>query len=215
MRNNVRRLVIIVSFFSLGIFLCTQSLCAVMWERQFGAKNDDAPQYGDDGTITKDANELNIYTGSDTACEDYRYGRPVGLALYPNIGYSTGRNQSASIPNTDGLIDTVGGGSLCFISTTQKAFNQHIMGALAFLGFVAVLWRLIMRIRVYASRRQASTNGHAAASEAHDKRQKREEELDLDEHPNPSVINQNMAQQVQRIWHAKTSSVEQDLHESV
>ena len=214
MRNNVRRLAILVSFFSLGIFLCTKSLYAVMWERQFGAENDGAPQYGDDGNITRDANELNIYTGSDTGCEDYLYGSPFGSAVYPNIGYATGKNQSASIPNTDGLIGTVGG-SLCFISSTQKAFNQHIMGALAFLGFVVVLWRLIRRIRVYASRRQPSTKGPAAASKAHDKRQKREAELDLGEHPNAAVINQNMAHQVQRIWHAKTSGVEQDLHEIV
>jgi hypothetical protein len=185
-----------------------------MREGQFGAKNDDAPQYGDDGTITRVANELNIYTGSDTAGEDYRYGSPVGLEAYPNIGYSTGRNQNASLPNTDGPIGAVGG-SLCFISSTQKAFNQDIMEALAFLGFVAVLWRLIMRIRVYASRHQLSTKGHGSASKADDKRQKTEKELDLGEHPNAPVINQNMAHQVQRIWHAKTSGVEQDLHESV
>lgn len=107
------------------------------------------------------------------------------------------------------------GGSLCFISSTQTAFNQDIMGALAFLGFVVVLWRLIIRLRVYASRRQPSAKRHGTASKAHGKRQKREEESDLGEQPTASVIEQNMAQQVQRIWKAKNSGVEQDLHESV
>ncbi len=112
------------------------------------------------------------------------------------------------------LIGAVGG-SLCFISSTQKAFNQDIMGALAFLGFVVVLWRLIMRIRVYAARRQPLAKGRGSASPDHGKGQTRAEDSDLGEHPNGSVIKQNMTPQVQRIWNVKTRDVEQDLHESV
>ena len=44
--------------------------------------------------------------------------------------------------------------AVCFISTTQMAFNPDIMRGLAILGFIAILWRLFFRIRAYALRRR-------------------------------------------------------------
>jgi hypothetical protein len=48
-----------------------------------------------------------------------------------------------------------GGGGGCFISTTHMAFNPDLMRGLAILGFIAILWRLIFRIRAYGRRRKA------------------------------------------------------------
>ncbi len=57
------------------------------------------------------------------------------------------------VPTTS-LSGTQTGGGVCFVSTTQIAYNQNMMKGLAFLGLVVVLWRLIMRIKAKKSGRR-------------------------------------------------------------
>jgi hypothetical protein len=76
-----------------------------------------------------------------------------------------------------------GGGGGCFISSTQTAFNRDIMQGLAILGFIVMVWKLIIRIKALGLWRQPS-----------------------------STIKWTMAQQACRIWKVNYQGMEQDLH---
>jgi hypothetical protein len=109
-----------------------------------------------------------------------------------------------------------GGGGLCFISTTQMALNPDLMQGLAFLGFIVILWRVIIRLKAYGlghkaqgirlqpSLRPGRDYGSASS----------EQELaNLNGDPPSSIIKRNMAQQACGIWKVKRQGMEQDLHE--
>ena len=98
---------------------------------------------------------------------------------------------SSPAASLSGIDSGSGGGGGCFISTTQMAFNPDIMRGLAILGLIAMMWRLIFRLRAYGLRRKAQGIRLRPSS----------------------IINRNMAQQACFIWKVKYQGMEQDLHE--
>jgi hypothetical protein len=103
-----------------------------------------------------------------------------------------------------------GGGGGCFVSTTMEAFNQDVMGGLAFLGFILILWRLIIRIKRHGLGRPSSPNGYDAARKAQGPGLK--EISNLTDDPPLFEIKRNLAQQACGIWKVNYQGMEQELH---
>jgi hypothetical protein len=87
---------------------------------------------------------------------------------------------------------------------------------MAILGFIAILWRLIFKIRAYGLRRKAQ--GIRLQPSPRRKRDygpagKEQEFSSLNGDPPASIIKRNMAQQSCGIWKVNYQGMEQDLHE--
>jgi hypothetical protein len=134
------RLLVIVAVLTVGEGV---GLCAIAY-RAASAK-----AYADSGNVS-----VNMPTGTLTSTINYR---SVDAGSIESVD-----SESVSVVPTAPAASLTGSGSgsrcaaaVCFISTPQMAFNPDVMRGLALLGFIVILWRLIMRIKVYYSRHKA------------------------------------------------------------